>query len=264
MNFIHNILCINAVKIRLLIKAIKNTIIFQNVLLLKKMRNKDIKMIRDIPYYRLKFDYERAYGFMLLREQHGFTFSYIARDYDISSERVMQMYHRVKNKQIQLYINRIAFVLGHNDKSQIQKEFDEAYKCYRSRAYACAYLEREYSDILTEYRQGEPGMPELFIKSIPPFRPKLSKKTFERIIEMKDKENASFSEIAKELNISPKKAKCTYESYYHRKTLELLKSLDATTKSEKEKKDIWEYCFNNNYSAKKRYDRLLKIAVLSR
>lgn len=221
-------------------------------------------MIRDIPYCRLKFDDERAYGFMLLREQHGLTFSYIAKDYDISSERVMQMYHRVKNKQIQLYINRIAFVLGHKDKSQIQKEFDEAYKLYRSRAYACAYLEKEYCDILTEYRQGEPGMPELFIKSIPPFRPKLSKKTFERIIKMKDKENASFTEIAEELDISPKKAKCTYESYYHRKTLELLKSLDATTKNEKEKKDIWEYCFSNDYSAKKRFDRLLKIAILSR
>lgn len=215
-------------------------------------------MIKYIPYYSLKEDDERAYGFMLLREQFGLTYSYIAEENNLSPERVMQLYCRVKNRQIQLYINQIAFTLGHKDKSKIQNIFDEAYKCYRSRAYACAYMEKKYSDILTEYRHGEPGMPELFLKSIPPFRPKLSKKIFESIIEMRDKDNAAFKDIAKELNISSHKAKSTYDSYYHHKTLKIIKSLEESVENEQERIELWEYCFNNNYAAKKRYEMMLK------
>ncbi len=78
-----------------------------------------------------------------------------------------------------------------------------------------AYLEKKYKDILTEYRDGEPGMPTQFVKSMPPFKPNLSKKTVARVVEIREVEKASFLAIAKELRMTQAKAKHTYEMFYH-------------------------------------------------
>ena len=93
---------------------------------------------------------------------------------------------------------------------------------------------------------------------MPPFKPKLSQKIVARIIEMEEAEKASFVEIAKEFRITRQKAKHTYDWYYHTKMLELMKILQEKTESEQEKGGIWEYCFRNNYSSKKRYEMLTK------
>lgn len=213
--------------------------------------------MKDIPYSELNQD-KRAYKIMLLRDQHGNTFADIAKEFEISAGRAIQIYKKLKLKQIRLYINHIAAVLGYESTLQVKNVFDNAYECYQDRTYACAYLEKKYKDILIEYRDGEPGMPTQFIRNMPPFKPKMSQKTVARVIELRDVEKASFVTIAKELRITQAKAKHTYEMFYHKQVLALIKALQEKAESKEEKENIWNYYFRRYHSSKKRYDMLTK------
>ena len=157
---------------------------------------------------------------------------------------------------MRLYIRHVSIVFGHENTSQIKKVYNDAYDCYQDWPYACAYLEKKYKAILNEYRGGELGMPMPFIRRMPPFKPKLSKKTVARVVEMREAERASFVTIAKELRMTQAKAKRTYEMFYHKQVLELIKALQEKAESHKEKEAIWDYCFKGNKSAKKRYETL--------
>ena len=214
-------------------------------------------MLKEEAYRELQKD-RRAYEIMLLRDQQGKTFTDIAKEYEISSAWAVQKYNRLKMKQIRLYINHIAAVLGHESTSQVESVFQNAYECYQDWTYACAYLEKRYKDILMEYRDGEPGMPTQFIKDMPPFKPKLSKKTVARVIELREAEKASFVTIAKELRMTQAKARHTYEMFYHKQVIALIKALQEKAESREEKETIWNYYFGRYHSSKKRYDMLTK------
>ena len=168
--------------------------------------------MKDIPYSVLTQD-KRAYEVMLLRDQFDNTFADIAKEFEMSVSWAVQLYRRQKFRQKSLYVNHISIELGHGSTAQIRKVFDEAYEWYWDIACACAYLEKTYQDILTAYRDGEPGMPTQFLANMPPFKPRLSKKDAARVIEMRDIEKASFVTIAKELRITREKAKRTYDVF---------------------------------------------------
>jgi len=214
-------------------------------------------MLKDIPYSVLKQD-RRAYEIMLLRDQHGSTFSFIAKKYEISTARAMEIYNKQKVKQLRLYINHITVMLGYENTSQIKKVFIDADECYQVRSYSCAYLEKKYKDILTVYRDGEPGMPTQFIKSMPPLKTKFSKQTIARVIEMRENEKASYAAIAKELHITQAKAKHMYEMFYRKQVIGFIEALQKKAVSIEEKLDIWDYYFSGTMSSKKRYDMLIK------
>lgn len=212
-------------------------------------------MLKDVPYSIIQQD-ERPYEIMLLRDQHGNTLTDIAKEYELSVTRTVQVYNKIKITQIRLYINHIAFVLGHEDISQVRKVFDAAYDCYQEWTYACAYLERQYRKILDDYRAGEPGMPLQFIKNMPPFRAKLSKKVITRLIEMREAEKASYISIANKLRVTREKAKHTYEWFYHKQVLEILKAKEKQIWGFDEKRALWDYYFKGYRTSKKRYDAL--------
>ena len=212
-------------------------------------------MLKDIPYDVIKQD-RRAYEIMLIRDQYGSSFAKIAKDFAISASRVIHLYYKVKLKQIHLYINHIAAVAEGEDFSQMKNLYHSAYECYQDWTYACAYLEKKYQDILTEYRNGEPGMPAQFIKNLPPYKSKLSKKTVDRVIELRDEKKASFAAIAKELRLTQAKARHIYGMFYHEKVLALINELQEKPENEEEKEAIWDYYFKICYSSKKRYDML--------
>ena len=211
--------------------------------------------MEDCPYSVLK-DEGRSYELMLLRDQHGNTYSDLAREYGLSPTRVSELYYRIKRRQIKLYITHISVALGNENTSQVWKVCHDAFQSYQDWTDTCAYLEKRYRAILTEYRAGEPGMPDQFLKAIPPLRPKLSKKTIARIIELREAKNASFVAIAEELRITPAKAKEEYDLFYHPKTLALLAKMQEKAGSAEEKAAIWQSCFSEDQSAKKRYDAL--------
>ena len=214
-------------------------------------------MLKDIPYSELQKE-EEWYKIMLLRDQYDNTYLDIATEMGMSKERVMQIYSRIKIKQVRLYINHISAVLGHNNTSQIAQIFDEAYDCYQDLAYATAYLEKKYEDILTEYRNGEPGTPKEFIQNMPSFRRGVSKETIARVVEMREERRASFITIAKELHMTRQKAKKIYDMFYHEKNKEICEALQAKTENWEEKNAIWHYCFTKYRSSKKTYDMLMK------
>lgn len=214
-------------------------------------------MIKDIEYSVLK-ENKRAYEIMLLRDQYDNTFADIAKEYEISVGRVRQIYIQIKIKQIRLYINHISVKLGHENTFQVRKIYNEAYECYQEWTYACAYLEKKYKDILDEYRNGEPGMSTQFIKHMLPFKAKLSKKTIERIIVMRENEKLSFIAIGKKLKITQSKAMRVYEWFYHKKFLELIKVLQEKTENQEEKRAIRDYYFRGYKTAKKRYDMIIE------
>lgn len=214
-------------------------------------------MLKDIPYDVLKNE-KRAYEIMLLYDRSGSSFIDIAKKFNLSPARARQIYRWLKIKQIRLCINHISIALGHDNLSQVNKVYEQAYECYQSRQYACAYLEKKYKSILTQYRCGEPGMPQRFIKSMPPLKRQLTKAEIERMIETREAENASFAEIAKELRITREKAKHIYDSHYHKQAVALVKALTAQTESPQERMDIWNYYFRNNFTPKRRYEMLIK------
>ncbi len=195
---------------------------------------------------------------MLLCDQHNYTFSDIAKELKLSVPRIRQIYNGLKIKQKRLYINHISIALGYDDCVQVEEIYNQAYEFYQSRTYACAYLEIKYKDILDEYRKGEPGMPARFIENMPPLRCELTDQEIKRIIEMREEKNTSFVNIARELHITHEKAEYTYDMYYHTKVFELMNFLQAKAKSKQEEDAIWDYCINNSYSSKRRYEMINK------
>jgi hypothetical protein len=213
--------------------------------------------MKDCPYSTLK-QHERPYAVMLLRDQGGKTFTAIAKMYGVSVARIIQQYHGIKAQQIKLYVNHLAAVLGRERGSQIKKTVNDAKDFYQDSAYTCAYLEKEYRDILAAYRNGEPGMSERFLKELPPLRPKLSKKTIARVVEMRDTQKAPYTVIAKELRITPIKAKHIYEQFYHIQVVALIEELQKQAKTPQEKSAIFEHYFQTYKTPKTRYDALAK------
>lgn len=223
-------------------------------------KNRDKQNIlppKSIPYSVLMQN-ERAYTIMLLRDQQNMPFSAIAAQYGLSITRAMEIYHRIKVKQIRLYMDHIAASLGPEGAGQVKKDYYDAIDCYQDQTYVAAFLEEKYADILTAYRAGEPGMPPSFTDALPPFKPQLSKKTIARIIDMRDAEKATFAEIAQKLHLTPEKARHTYESFYSRQVVKLVNAMQDKAETPEEKTAIWNQYLGNTKSRKNIYDRLAK------
>lgn len=214
-------------------------------------------MLKFMPYSNLLQD-KRAYAIMQLRDRYEGTYADIAQKYGITTERASQLYYRSKKKQINLYINQIAFSLGHEDIQQIRKVYDDALECYGNKEYACAYLEKKYRAILEKYRCGEPGIPLRFIQNMPPFQPALNRQMTARVVAMREEEKVTFKKIADELGITQAKARRIYSGFYHQKTLEILTAKAKAAKNEAERQAVWIKCFSGHKNAKNRYEELIK------
>lgn len=213
--------------------------------------------MKDIPYSTLKKD-RRGFEILTLRDSDEHTFKEIADKYGISTVRARQIYNRVKGKQARLYIGHISIALGYENTEKIGALFKTAYQCYQDTSYACAYLEQKFKAILDEYRAGEPGMSEQFAKRLPPLKRTLSQKTISRIVEMREKEGATFLEIAKEMRITPEKARHAYDRFYHDRVLEYVKARQKEAESAEEAQAIWRRYFEPYRSSKKRYERIME------
>ena len=209
--------------------------------------------MKDIPYSTLKED-TRAFDIMTLRDQYSNTFPDIAREYGLSPVRAKQIYNKIKLKQLHLYVRHISIALGHERVAEIRKEYYAAYMCYHTYPYVCAYLETKYKDLLEEYRAGAPGLPEQFTKRLPPLKRQLSEVELSRIVELREKQKASYAAIGKELDITPEKVKHTYNLFYQRKVLAHVRTLQEETDSYEEKEAIWNRYFGKYQSARKRWE----------
>lgn len=216
-----------------------------------------MNMLKAVPYDAIKKN-QRAYDIMLLREQQGKTLAAIAKEYGVSPNRIREIYNRQKRKQARLYIVRIAQALGKETVGSIEKVYEQALDCYQDRVYACAYLEKEYGDILTPYRQGEPGASQGLIQSLPPLKPRMDQETAARIVEMREAESASFAQIARALDITRAKARHTYDWYYRQRAMELIQPLMDQARTQEERWEIWNRYLRGSASPKRRYEMLAK------
>lgn len=110
---------------------------------------------KDEMQYKGQFT-EREYAVLLLRDQHRKTYREIGDKLKISASRVMQIYQKAKLRQIMLYLQAIGKDEG-NERRKLNSLALSLSQKYGSRVYAAAYLEKEYEDILTEFRDGEPS-----------------------------------------------------------------------------------------------------------
>lgn len=166
----------------------------------------------DIPYKKLKED-QRAYTIMLLHEQYNASFSSLSKKYKSSVKDIIHTYNEIKLKQLCFYIIHLSVVLGLESTSEITQIVSQAEEWYKDLTYVVGYMEKSYKDILIEYRKGEPGMAESFLEMIPPIRSELSQNEIEYIITMRMAKKKSFDGIAKELSITPAKAKNIFEIF---------------------------------------------------
>lgn len=107
--------------------------------------------------YKDQFN-KREYSIMMKREHHGKTFKEIGEMFGISRNRVSQIYHKTKNKQVSLYLWAIDNANGKASYHLRERAFSLSDE-YGSSIYAVAYLEDKYKDILIKFRNGEPPSP---------------------------------------------------------------------------------------------------------
>lgn len=210
----------------------------------------------DIPYSKLK-ENKRAYEILLLRDLHDNAYTDIAKELNVSAALVISNYYTVKIRQMRYYINHLAIINGHQNIDDFRKVYHHAHDCYQDPRYVTAYFEKEYGEILSEYRAGEPAIAEQFIQNLPPFKIKWSKNTISRVIEMREVERKSFAEIGKEIKATKSKAEHLYEWYYHQKWLTVCDKVRETYYGGQRSDDFKDH-YKEYKTAKKRLENVIK------
>lgn len=212
-------------------------------------------MLQDIPYKTL-LDKGRKYDVWRLRDLYGNTFADIAREYGVSVVTITHDYNLLLLFKIRYYVNHLSLVYGYQTTAHFSEIWKNALDCYSAMKYVAAYFEKEYADILKEYRQGEPGMPEQLLRELPPLRNKFSKQTVASVIRLKETKGMTFPAIGKRLRMTREKAQDLYSGYYHRLFYQLSGKLIEIT-GDKNLRDRYQDSFPSG-SSKKSYDRLLR------
>ena len=211
-------------------------------------------MLSDIPYKDI-MNNGRKYDVWVLRDVYGNTFVDIARDYDVSVSTIVNNYEKLLSLKLQYYVNHLSIVHGYEDKKHFRKICISAFECYCERKYIVAYFEKEYADILREYRDGEPGMPEQFLRDLPPLRYEFSKRTISSVIRLRETNGMTFIAIGKRLRMTKEKAEDLYNHYYHTLYYELSEKIMEITGDKDLRERYWKK-FHVGYS-KQKYDCLL-------
>lgn len=210
-----------------------------------------MEQLIDIPYSKLK-ENKRGYEIMLLRDLHDNTFPELAKKYGVSVGVISNNYYKMKSRQIHLYTNHLSIVSGQADTVDFGKLYSKLYECYQDYKYITAYLEREYTEALLEYRAGEPGLPDVFLDTLPPFKENWSRHIINRVVEMREEKKLTYTQIGQRLKMTVKSAESIYQHYYHDKFMKLSDKIMARTGG----KDIRRKYYNITSNSKKRYDLL--------
>lgn len=212
-------------------------------------------MLSDIPYQLIK-DSGRKYDVWVLRDVYNNTFVDIAREYSISVATVVCDYDKIISLKIKYYTIHLSIIHGFEDTVHFRKMCLAAYDCYCDLKYVVAYFEKEYAEILSEYRNGEPGMSELILRDLPPFRNEFSKRTISSIIRLREANGMTYAAIGKRLHMTKEKAKDLYNHHYHVLYDKLSKKLRDIAGDIDLRSKYWE-AFQVG-SGKKKYDCFVK------
>lgn len=211
-------------------------------------------MLSDIPYKKI-IDTGRKYDVWVLRDVYDNTFSDIAREYSVSVCTVVGDYNKILSLKIKYYVNHLSIVHGYEDTAHFRKIWGSAYDCYRGMKYVVAYFEKEYADTLSEYRNGEPGMPERILRDLPPLRNEFSKRTINSIIRLRETGGMTYAAIGKRLRMTKENAEHLYNGHYHNLYYQLSEKLMEIT-GDTDLRRKYRNAFQVG-SGKKKYDSLV-------
>lgn len=210
-------------------------------------------MSNDIPYKNIMKN-SRNYDVWLLRDVYDNTFVDIAKEYHVSVAAIIKGYERILFLKARYYVNHLSIVHGYKNTEHFEKIRTSAFNCYCGGKYVVAYFEKEYADILKEYRNGEPGMPKRFLKALPPLRNNFSTRTVSSIIRLRETDELTYAAIGKRLRMTKEKAEELYDHHYHDLYFELSgKIMEITGDTDLRDKYQKAFCFG---CGKKKYDRL--------
>ena len=171
-------------------------------------------MLSDIPYKNL-LDKGRKYDVWMLRDVYNNTFADIAREYRVSVSTIVSDYEKILFLKTKYCINHLSIVQGYENTAHFRKIWWSAFDCYCGIKYVVTYFEKEYADILKEYRNGELGMPERILQTLPPLRNQFSMRTISSVIRLRKTEGLTYDAIGKRLRMTKEKAEDLYNRHYH-------------------------------------------------
>ena len=210
-------------------------------------------MLNDIPYKNI-MEHKRRYDIWLLHDVYNNNFANIAKRYGISVNTIVSDYYKVLSLKLKYYVNHLSIVYGYKDTIHFREIWRNAYECYRGLNYVVAYFEKEYSAILSEYRNGEPGLPEQTLLNLPPLRNKFNKQTISSVIRLRETNKMTYVAIGKKLRLTKEKAEDLYNHHYHVLYCNLLEKLIEITGDTDLSRKYWDTYQVG--SAKKKYDCL--------
>jgi hypothetical protein len=212
-------------------------------------------MLIDIPYKNI-MGKGRYYDVWVLRDVYENTFVDIAKEYNVSVGTIVGNYEKALYLKTEYYVNHLSIVYGYENTAHFRKIWRNALECYCGRKYIVAYFEKEYADILKEYRNGEPGMPKRILQSLPPLRNKFNMRTISCIVRLRETEGLTYAAIGKRLRLTKEKAEDLYKHHYHvlyrqlsERIMEITGDMDLRDKYEKA------FCIGNG---KKKYNCLIE------
>ncbi|MCI8842902.1 MAG: hypothetical protein HFF08_02170 [Oscillospiraceae bacterium] len=212
-------------------------------------------MLSDIPYKNL-LDKGRKYDVWMLRDVYNNTFADIAREYRVSVSTIVSDYEKILFLKTKYYINHLSIVQGYENTAHFRKIWWSAFDCYCGIKYVVTYFEKEYADILKEYRNGEPGMPDEMIQALPPLRSKFNKRVISNIIYLRETEGLTYAAIGKRLRVTKEKANNLYNHYYHDLYFQLSERIMNIT-GDMDLRDKYQKAFHVG-NGKKQYDCLVE------
>ena len=212
-------------------------------------------MLSDSPYTKVT-DNGRRYDVWVLHDVYNNTFADIANNYGISMSTVVSDYYKILSLKMKCYVHHLSIMHGYQDITHFRKLWVSAYDCYRSLKYVVAYFEKEYHDILSEYRNGMPGMLEQILQDLPPLRNEFSKRPISSVIRLRETDGMTYAAIGKKLCMTKEKAEDLYNHYYYVLYCQLAENLMEIT-GDKNLREKYRKAFQIG-SGKKKYDCIVK------
>lgn len=212
-------------------------------------------MLSDIPYKNI-MDNGRKYNVWVLRDVYDNTFADIARKYGVSVGTIISNYQKMLSLKLKYYVNHLSIVYGYENTVYFREIWKNAFDCYCGRNYVVAYFEKAYADILSEYRNGEPGMPERILRTLPPLRNRFSPQTISNVLRLRETSGLTYAAIGKRLHMTKEKAEDLYNYHYHILYYQLSEKIMEIT-GDMNLRDKYQSAFHVG-SGKKKYDCLVK------
>lgn len=169
-------------------------------------------------------DNKKNYDLMRQRERQGMTFREMAEPLGITVSSARQRYQNFKFKQIMLYVDYLREVTG---ETGMEKETRKVLLFYFDLVQVAAYLEREYKELLDDFRGNDPPTVVDFLPYYEISQERMAALEIQ-IAKEKDIDKKSFNKIGKELGLTPSKTVVLYQDYFHAKVKDAISVIQPT------------------------------------